>query len=149
MVRQSVSHASFHTSHHYFFLIFGMKLVHDKCRKVTEPDFWKKNFVGPNGPKWAEMGRKWQFFELCRKLRHQFFLIFCMKIGLYKGYHVVKTACSKIILRSSDTAQNGPRFGGVKIGLKWHFFIFCPKTAEWIFLIFGIKLDIIKGYKLA
>ena len=72
-----------------------------------------------------------------------------MKIGLYKGYHVVKTACSKKILRSSYTAQNDPRFGGVKIGQKWHFFIYCQKTAEWIFLIFGMELDIIKGYKLA
>ena len=38
----SVWDKSYHTSRHYFFLIFCNKLACYKCRKVTKPDFRRK-----------------------------------------------------------------------------------------------------------
>ena len=102
---------SFGTSNHRNFLIFGRELVFHKWWTVTEPDFRKKILPAPQRAKRAKFGPKWHFFELCGKLNHRIFLIFGMKLGLNKGYYLVKTACPKKILPAPQRAKSARKWG--------------------------------------
>ena len=90
------------------FLIFGMKLGDNKPRKVTEPDFSKKISLAQIWAKRAQNGPKSRFFIFFCKTALTIFLILCMKLGDYKGYHSAKKTFSGKISFGPNWARNGP-----------------------------------------
>ena len=86
-VSQSVRNTKLQELALRIFLIFWIQLGDDKCRKVTESDFWKKIpltlFWGKKGSKRGQNG-VFEFF--LSKTALKIFLIFGMKLRLYKGF---------------------------------------------------------------
>ena len=69
-VRPYVSNAFFSELVHLIFLIFCMKLVIHKCKKVTEPDFSGKFSFAQI---WAKRAQKWTFFTFSQNSFISFF----------------------------------------------------------------------------
>ena len=59
---------SSHTSHHQIFLIFCIKLAFNISRKVTKPDFRKKNVLAQI---WAQIRPKMRFLDDISRKNHQ------------------------------------------------------------------------------
>ena len=84
-------------------------------KKVTEPDFWKKNFLARFWPKSAQNGHFWAIFGLWQKWNHKFFLISCIMLGSNIGKHLQKTVCAEKIFCSRYSSWKRYR-------------VSCPKT---------------------
>ena len=103
-VRLSVCNKSSHTSHHQIFLIFCIKLAYYKRKKVTKPDFRKKNVLAQNWAKWAQNGPNWGFSAIFLSLNHQISLILHIMIDSNDIQQVLVV----IALKKNVPAQNGP-----------------------------------------
>ena len=91
-----VSNAVFLETAVRIFLIFCMKLGYYKGRKVTEPGSWKKSLI------WRYLGKGLQISPksvlvgwlvgnaVFSETAVGIFLIFCMKLGYYKGRKVTE-----------------------------------------------------------
>ena len=77
----SVRDKSSHTSHHRISQIFCMKLQSGKWRKVTKPDFRKKNVGARNRAKTPKIGPKMGFSAIFSSLIHQILVILHILIG--------------------------------------------------------------------
>ena len=65
-----------------------MKLGDYKGLKLTLLDFSGKFSFGQNLAKRAQIGPRIDIFNVSLEMAHLFFLIFCMKLGDYKGIKV-------------------------------------------------------------
>ena len=83
----------------WIFLIFCIKLGDHKGRQLTEPDIWKKYWFGDirkNLPKLAQNQTLWYLVcwlvgnAVFSETALRIFLIFCMKLGDYKGRKVTE-----------------------------------------------------------
>ena len=90
---------------HQFFKNFFQEVRCHKVRKVTEPDFWKKNQMGSDSTKNPKMASKWGFYCYGNNLIHSdmlFLLQYESGIGLLTfcktnmfGENLVLELCSK------------------------------------------------------
>ena len=122
------------------FLILCMKLGDYKGRKVTQPDFWKKYWFGDICEKVSKLALVgwlvgWLvgnavFSETALRI----FLIFCMKLGDYKGRKVTELDFWKKFLIWRYSRK------GLQVSPKSDTLIFFSKTALTMFLVFGQKI---------
>ena len=122
------------------FLIFCMKLGGYKFRKFIEQDFLKSFWFEDICEKlsklaWIGWLRAWLIGNaVSSETALRTFLIFCMKLGDYKGRKVTELDFFLKILIWKYSQK------GLQISPKSEALIFFPKTAQTIFLVFGLKL---------
>ena len=89
------------------FLIFWIQLGDDKSRKVTKSVFWKKFPLTPFfGKKGSKQAQKW-FFHFFWKTALRIFLIFGLKLRLYKGFILAEALFWKKIPKGVKSAKRG------------------------------------------
>ena len=110
-------------------------------RKATELDFWKKILIWRYSWKGLQISPKLDALvgwlvgnAVFSGIPLRIFLIFCMKLGDYKGRKVTQPDFWKKFLISRYSRK------GLQISPKSDALIFFSKTALTIFLVFGLKL---------
>ena len=84
--------------------LFCIKLAYYKRKKVTKPDFRKKNVLAQNWAKWAQNGPNRGFLAIFSSLNHQISLILHIMIDSNDIQQVLVV----IALKKNVPAQNGP-----------------------------------------
>ena len=114
------------------FLIFCMKLGDYNGRKVTEPDFWKKNFfLKRHSRKGLQISPKLDttLWYLCQKRLLTIFLVFGLKLVLNMTFNLNETCFSEkfAIWRylTSKSSKNCPNWGF------WPFSPLCLFSFPW------------------
>ena len=111
------------------FLIFCMKLGDYKCRKVTEPDFWKKFVIWRYSRKGLQISPKSDTLIFFSKTALTIFLVFGLKLVLNMTFNLNETYFSEkfAIWRylTSKSSKNCPNWGF------WPFFRLCIISFPW------------------
>ena len=134
MVGRLVGNAVFSETALGIFLIFYMNLGKYKGRKVIEPDFWKKSLIWIYSRKGLQISVGWLVGNaVLPETALRTFLMFCMKLGDYKGRKVTESDISWF----RDIREIVPELGlvGWLVGNA----VFSETTLR-IFLIFCMKL---------
>ena len=111
------------------FLIFCMKLGDYKCRKVTEPDFWKKFLIWRYLRKGLQISPKSDTLIFFSKTALTIFLVFGLKLVLNMTFNLNETYFSEkfAIWRylTSKSSKNCPNWGF------WPFSRLCIISFPW------------------